>query len=79
MIRAAANALEDPEKGEVLELIHSAEFQSLTRSDAQVNFCKTNGIVSNGIQLFVSSRNQNLLFVDREPSWEGETRRSIPG
>jgi hypothetical protein len=38
MLRAGANTLEDPEKGELPDLMHTAEFQSLASIDAQVNF-----------------------------------------
>jgi hypothetical protein len=38
MLRAGANTLYDPEKGEVLDLLHSAEFRSLASNDAQVDF-----------------------------------------
>jgi hypothetical protein len=33
MLRIAANTLDDPEKDEVLDLMHSAEFRSLTSND----------------------------------------------
>jgi hypothetical protein len=38
VLRRGANALEDPEKAEVLELMHTAEFRSLMTNDAQVEF-----------------------------------------
>jgi hypothetical protein len=38
VLRTGANTLDDPEKGEVLDSMHSAEFRSLTTNDAHVNF-----------------------------------------
>jgi hypothetical protein len=35
VLRAGANTLDDPEKGEVLDLMHSAEFRSLTSNSAR--------------------------------------------
>jgi hypothetical protein len=64
VLRAEANALDDPEKDEMLDLMHSAEFRSLTSNDGQVDFFGTSSTVSNGTQLLVSSKNQNLLAAD---------------
>jgi hypothetical protein len=64
VLRVGANTVENPEKGEVLESMRSVEFRSLTSRDVQIILFEINGIVSNGIQLLVSSKNQNLLCVD---------------
>jgi hypothetical protein len=49
----------------MLELMHSAEFRSLTSNNMQVKFFEANGIISNAIQWLVASKNQNLLCVDK--------------
>jgi hypothetical protein len=38
MLLAGANTREDPEKNEILDLMHSAEFRSFPSSDAQISF-----------------------------------------
>jgi hypothetical protein len=42
------NTLDDPGTYEVLDLIHSAGFRSLTGNHAQVDFFETGSTVSNG-------------------------------
>jgi hypothetical protein len=53
MLRTGAKSIDDHEKGEVVDLMHSAEFRSLTSHDMKVNFFERVRSVSNGRQSLV--------------------------